>query len=199
MFAAIERGTVKASDIPSTRRTQLLKHTDAKVRAAAEAAFKKLEGGDRMQVYQSYRDILQPSADAAKGAEPFVRACSACHTYNSVGGKVGPDLAGVRNQSDEALLLHILVPNHEITPGYEAVSVTTRDGRTLSGWLSSENSLTLRTAFDSEEVVVRSNISAFVSTGISLMPDGLEQTMTKSELAAIIAYLRQPPAAAPRP
>jgi putative membrane-bound dehydrogenase-like protein len=201
MFAAIERGTVKASDIPSTRRTQLLKHADAKVRAAAEAAFKKLEGSDRMQVYQSYRDILQPPADAAKGAEPFVRACSACHTYNGVGGKVGPDLAGVRNQSEEALLLHILVPNHEITPGYEAVSVTTRDGRTLSGWLSSEseNSVTLRTAFDSEEVVVRSNISAFVSTGISLMPDGLEHTLTKSELANIIAYLRQPPAAFPRP
>ncbi len=197
MFAAIERGTFRASEIPSTRRTQLLKHADAKVRAAAEAAFKKLEGGDRMQVYQSYRDILQPPADAGKGAEPFVRTCSACHTYQGVGGKVGPDLAGVRNQSDEALLLHILVPNHEITPGYEAVSVTTRDGRTLSGWLSSEseNSLTLRTAFDSEEIVTRSNISAFVSTGISLMPDGLEHTLTKSELANIIAYLRQPPAA----
>lgn len=201
MFAAIERGTVKASEIPSTRRAQLLKHADAKVRAAAEVAFKKLEGSNRMQVYQAFRDILQQPADAAKGAEPFTRACSACHTYNGVGGKVGPDLGGVRNQSDDALLLHILVPNHEITPGYEAVSVTTRDGRTLSGWLSSEseNSLTLRTAFDSEEVVARSNLSAFVSTGISLMPDGLEQTLTKDELAHLIAYLRQPPAALRRP
>jgi putative heme-binding domain-containing protein len=127
-----------------------------------------------------------------------VRACSACHTYNGVGGKVGPDLAGVRNQSDEALLLHVLVPNHEITPGYEAVSVTTRDGRTLSGWLASEseNSLTLRTAFDTEEIVTRSNISEFVASGVSLMPDGLEQTMTKEELGNIIAYLRQAPGSA---
>lgn len=206
MFGAIERGTVKASEIPSTRRTQLLQHSDAKVRAAAEAAFKRLEGGDRMQVYQAYRDILKQPANAAKGGEPFVRACSACHTYNGVGGKVGPDLGGVRNQSDDALLLHILVPNHEITPGYEAVSVTTRDSRTLSGWLASEseNSLTLRTAFDTEEIVARSNISDFVASRISLMPEGLEQTMTREELAGIIAYLRQAPGAAapaagPRP
>lgn len=197
MFGAIERGTVKASEIPSTRRTQLLEHSDAKVRTAAEAAFKRLESGDRMQVYQSYRDILKQPASAAKGAEPFVRACSACHTYNGVGGTVGPDLGGVRNQSDDALLLHILVPNHEITPGYEAVSVTTRDGRTLSGWLSSEseNSLTLRTTFDTEEIVVRSDISSFVASGVSLMPDGLEQTMTRDELANVIAYLRQQPGA----
>ncbi|MBI4626480.1 MAG: c-type cytochrome [Verrucomicrobia bacterium] len=198
MFAAIERGTVKASEIPSNRRTQLLKHSDAKVRAGAEAAFKKLEGGDRMQVYQAHRDILKQPVNVAKGADPFMRVCSACHTYNGVGGKVGPDLAGVRNQSDEALLLHVLVPNHEISPGYEAVSVTTRDGRTLSGWLASEseNSLTLRTAFDTEEIVARSNISSFVASGVSLMPDGLEQTMTKEELANIIAYLRQEPGAA---
>jgi putative heme-binding domain-containing protein len=195
LFGAIERGTVRASDIPSVRRTQLLQHADPSVQARAKAVLQTLEGGDRMKVYHTYRDILALPADPARGAEPFVRACSACHTYGGVGGTVGPDLAGVRNQSADALLLHILVPNHEITPGYEAVSVTTRDGRTLSGWLVSEsdNSLTLRTAFDTEEIVTRQNIASFSASGVSLMPDGLEQTMTREELANVIAYLRQEP------
>jgi putative membrane-bound dehydrogenase-like protein len=198
LFAAIERGTMKATDIPSLRRTQLLKHSDAKVRAGAEKILQKLEGGDRMQVYTAHRELMKNPADAVRGAEPFVRVCSACHTYNGVGGRVGPDLSGVRNQSAEALLLHVLVPNHEITPGYEAVSVTTRDGRALSGWLASEseNSLTLRTAFDTEEIVARANIAEFAASGLSLMPEGLEQAMTREELANLIAYLRLNPAQA---
>lgn len=195
LFTAIDRGTVKPSDIPSVRRTQLLQHADPKIRAGAKAVLEKLEGGDRMRVYQEYRDILKMPADPARGAEPFTRACSACHTYRGAGGRVGPDLTGVRNQSAEALLMHIIVPNQEIVPGYAAVSVTTRDGRTLSGWLASEseNSLTLRTAFDTEEIVARQNVAAFATSGVSLMPDGLEMTMTREELASVIAYLRQEP------
>jgi putative membrane-bound dehydrogenase-like protein len=193
LFRAIERGDVKAAEIPSTRRTQLLQHSDLKVREGAKTVLKKLEGSDRMKVYQTFREILKQPVNAADGAEPFARVCASCHTYKGIGGTVGPDLTGVRNQSAEALLLHILVPNHEISPGYEAVSVTTRDGRSVSGWLASEsdNSLTLRTPFNTEEVVSRQNIATFAASGVSLMPDGLEQTMTTEELARVIAYLRQ--------
>jgi putative membrane-bound dehydrogenase-like protein len=198
LFGAIERGEVRAADIPSGRRTRLLEHSDPKVRAGAQTAFAKLEGGGRMQVYERYREILNEPVEAARGAEPFVRACSTCHTYDGKGGTVGPDLTGVRNQSSEALLLHTLVPNHEITPGYEAVSVTTRDGRTISGRLASESdsSLTLRTPFDTEETVARRNIAEYSASGLSLMPDGLEQSMTREELAGVVAYLRQHPSMA---
>ena len=79
--------------------------------------------------------------------------------------------------------------------GYEAMAVTTRDGRTLSGWLASEseNSLTLRTAFDTEETISRQNLASYSASGVSLMPEGLEHTMTREELANVIAYLRQEP------
>lgn len=192
LFSAIQGGTIKAPEISSPRRTQLLKHADVKIRTEAETIFHELEGGDRMQVYRTYRPIVDKPGDASRGGEVFVRACSACHTYNGVGGKVGPDLTVVRGQPAEALLLHILVPNFEVAPAYKAMTVVTQDGRTLSGWLASETegSLTLRTAFGTDETVLRGNIASLTASGLSLMPDGLEQTMTKDELNNLISYLK---------
>jgi putative heme-binding domain-containing protein len=192
LFAAIEQGVVVASDISSVDRQRLMNDKDMKISTQAEVLFKELEDGERMQVYQDYRQDLDKSADASLGKAVFLKTCSACHTYAGVGGTVGPDLTGVKNQPVDALLLHTLVPNYEVYPAYQAISVETSDGRILSGRLVSEteNSLTLRTAFGTDESILRTNITSLTNTGRSLMPDGLEQSITKEELAQLIAYLK---------
>lgn len=192
LFAAIQQGTIQPREISSSRRTRLLQHTDPTIKSAAETLFKGLDGGDRMKIYQSYREILNLPTDVAKGRVAFEKACSACHTYNGTGGNVGPDLTSIRNQPADALLMHIIVPNLEVAPGFQALSVTTNDGRTLSGWLAGEtdSSVTLRTAFGTEETVLRASVASLSSPGLSLMPDGLEQTITKQEMADLIVYLK---------
>ena len=79
---------------------------------------------------------------------------------------VGPELTGIRNQPAEALLLHILVPDYEMLPGYTSYEVETKDGRTLSGLLAAETpaSVTLRLALGAEETVARSNIARGFTT-----------------------------------
>lgn len=192
LFGAVKAGGVAPAEISSTRRTQLLKHANAHVKAQAEALFKDLEGGDRMAVYRKYRDGLDPSADPVKGRAVFARVCATCHMRDGEGGKVGPDLTGVRNQPADALLLHILVPNYEVYPSYQTLAVTTQDGRSVSGWLAAEteSSLTLRTAFGTEENVLRKNIASLTASGLSLMPDGLEQAMRQEEVSQLIAFLK---------
>jgi putative heme-binding domain-containing protein len=199
LFAAIRRGEIRAAEISSVRRTQLLKHANAELSTAAKELFQALEGGDRMAVYRTYREWLGGPAVAAQGAPVFERACSACHTLRGSGGKVGPDLTGVRHQPADALLLHIVVPNYEVAPAYQAVAVTTQDGRALSGWIAAEteSSVTLRTAAGTEENVVRRAIATLTSAGVSLMPDGLEQAMTREEMMNLIAYLKSDPATTP--
>jgi putative heme-binding domain-containing protein len=196
LFAAIRAGAIRPPEIPSQRRTQLLKHADAAIRAAAEECFRDLEGGDRMAVYRAYRDVIARPGDPKSGGAVFARACAACHSHQGAGGKVGPDLTGVRHQPADALLLHILVPNYEVVPAYQTVTVTTDDGRSVSGWLAGETDtgLTLRTAAGTEETILRKNLAAFAASGLSLMPDGLEGTMTKDELGDLIAFLKQEPA-----
>jgi putative heme-binding domain-containing protein len=192
LFDAIERGTLRATDVPPQKRTQLMRHSTPAVRTRAEKIFKALDAGDRMAVYRAHRDVLELPADAAKGREVFLRICSACHTRGGVGGKVGPDLTGIKRQPADAILLHTLVPNHEVVPQYQAVSIETRDNRTLTGWIAAEtdNAITLRTAAGADEVVLRSAIASLSASGVSLMPDGLEQAMTRAELAGLIAFLK---------
>ena len=192
LFTAIEKGTITAAEISSGDRERLMKDKNPLVSDRAKILFKELEGGDRMNVYQEYRKILNVSADAKLGKTVFQKLCSACHTYLGEGGRVGPDLTGVKSQPVEALLLHIIVPNYEVLPAYQIVMIVTNDGRSLSGRILSEteNSLTIRTAFGTDESILRRNIASLTNSGLSLMPDGLEQSMSKEDLANLIAYLK---------
>jgi len=192
LFLAIEKGTISGAELSSADRMRLISDKNAQTSDRAKILFKELEGGDRMTVYQEYKKALTAQVDAKMGKAVFQKACSACHTYQNVGGKVGPDLTGVKNQPADALLLHILVPNYEVLPAYQSISISTNDGRSFSGWLVSENenSLTLRTTFGTDESILRRNISSLSNSGLSLMPDGLEQSISKDEMAKLIAYLK---------
>lgn len=192
LFLAIEKGAISGAELSSADRMRLISDKNAQISDRAKLLFKELEGGDRMTVYQEYKKALTAQVDAKMGKAVFQKACSACHTYQNVGGKVGPDLTGVKNQPADALLLHILVPNYEVLPAYQSISISTNDGRSFSGWLVSENenSLTLRTTFGTDESILRRNISSLSNSGLSLMPDGLEQSISKDEMAKLIAYLK---------
>lgn len=193
LFAAIESGVIAPGEIASGERVRLMKDKQKEFSEKADKLFKDLEGGDRMKVYEDYKTALVTEANSKLGEAVFQRSCSACHTYGGKGGSVGPDLTGTRNQPEDALLLHIVVPNYEVYPTYQSVTVTTQSGTSYTGWMVSEteSSLTIRTAFGTDEAILRSNVASLTNSGLSLMPDGLEQTISKQEMKDLIAYLKQ--------
>ena len=192
LFAAIKQGVITAPEISSMDREMLLKNENADISKQAGLIFKDFEAGGRMKVYQDYRRILSKGGDAVAGKKVFVRVCSVCHTHSGSGGKVGPDLTGISNQPADALLLHILAPNYEVLPAYQAILVKTKNGQSISGRLKAEteNSITLSTAFGTEESILRTNITSLLNSGLSLMPEGLERSMTKDELRDLIVFLK---------
>lgn len=192
LFSAIEDRVVAPAEVPSMVRQRLMNDANIEVRDKAVHLFNDLEGGGRMAVYEDFLKVLENSANPDLGKVVFEKNCSSCHSYVGEGGEVGPDLTGVKNQPGDALLLHTIVPNYEVLPAYQATSITTKDGRSIAGWISgeSDNSITLRTAFGTDESILRSNIVSIQHSGLSLMPDGLEQNMTKEDMANLIAFLK---------
>jgi putative heme-binding domain-containing protein len=118
--------------------------------------------------------------------------CANCHRLDRVGHAVGPDLFGVRNQPKASLLLHILVPDHEITEGFAAYSVVTTEGRVLSGLVtgSTPEQVTLRLPQGVEQTLPRASLQEFSAAGVSLMPTGLERDLTQTQMADLLSFLK---------
>jgi putative heme-binding domain-containing protein len=192
LLDGLERGDIQPWSIDPWRRRQLMQHKDQSIKRRALALFKDPGGGDRQKVYQDYLPILKLPANAQNGHEVFKRVCTQCHTRAGEGVAVGPDLTGVQNQPPEALLLHILIPSYEIVPGYTSYDIETKDGRTLTGLIASETetSITLKRSLGATDTILRNNIASMSSAGLSLMPDELEKTLTRQELADLIAFLK---------
>ncbi len=131
--------------------------------------------------------------DAYKGEPLFMTRCGACHTLFFKGGKIGPNLTAYQRDDLGTMLVSIVDPNAEIREGFVNYLVTTRDGRSLSGFLadSDANGIVLR-GFDGIDVPVpRANVVEMKPVGRSLMPEGLLDGLSSAELRDLFAYLRQ--------
>ncbi len=194
LLDAVESGAVPANAIGGARWGRLAAHRNTDIRRRAAALFAASDTGTAQRAFERIRSTVSTlDGDARRGARVFEQQCSACHTFTSAGGRIGPDLSGVRNQPPDALLLHIVVPDYEITPGFEAVSVEARDGRSFFGRIESEtqNGISLRDAAGQTHQIARGDIASMHAATNSLMPAGLEDAMTAQDLADLIAYLKQ--------
>ncbi len=77
-------------------------------------------------------------------------------------------------------------------PIYTCYNVETRDGETLTGLLAAEtpSSVTLRQALALQVTIRRANILKMTASNLSLMPDELEKTMSKQDLADLLDFLK---------
>jgi putative membrane-bound dehydrogenase-like protein len=206
LIDAIGRGAVPASDMDPGRLTALGRHRDPAVRTASRKilAARGVSSRTRSDVLASSRAALTQSGNRNVGREVFRKVCATCHQAEGLGVEVGPNLATVANRSPEDLLVHILDPNREVAPNYVNYSLATTSGRVLSGIIVEESAaaLVLRRAEGASDIVPRDQIETLASTGISLMPEGLERELSTQNLADLIAFLRsirpEPPTTVPK-
>jgi putative heme-binding domain-containing protein len=189
---ALESGAVPANAIDSLRRRQLTEHRDPALRARAQTVYANATPGNRAAIYEELKSVVSLDANPAHGKQVFKKVCASCHRLDRDGAPVGPDLFGIRNQPKEAILLHIVIPEQEITQGFAAYVVETQDGRVLTGLLAAETptSLTLRQALGKEETILRSDIERIVASQLSLMPQELEKQLSRQDFADLLAYLK---------
>jgi len=192
LLQAIEDDKVKRGDLERDKKQSLMTHANAEVRQRSHAIFGGEVNSDRAKVVEEYQGILELDGDLARGQAVFTKKCSICHQVGDLGHQVAPNLASVQNKSPADLLIAVLDPNREAQPNFNVYNVITQQGRTLSGIIASEsaNSITLRRAEAKQDVILRDNIDELVSTGVSLMPEGLEKDLSRQDLADVITFVK---------
>ena len=194
LFQAIEKRQIRANDIEPARIAQLKAHPNAAVRGRATLLFAGQGSADRKQVIEDYRAALDLTGAPDRGRAVFKQHCAACHKLGPDGHEVGQNLlASVPGKSGDDLLVALLDPNREVDPRYLNYLANTEDGRSLTGIVVAETSaaITLRRAEGAEETVRRADLQSLKSTGLSLMPEGLEKSLSKQDVADLLAYLRK--------
>jgi putative membrane-bound dehydrogenase-like protein len=131
-----------------------------------------------------------------RGREVFQNAqkpgCVKCHRVGPEGARIGPDLTGIgRRFSRVHLIESILEPSRTILPAFQNWAVKLKDGRIVSGVKVGETDaeLSLGDAEGKTHVLPKPSIEQLKELSLSLMPEGMERTLTDREFVDLIAYL----------
>jgi putative heme-binding domain-containing protein len=198
-MAAVERGAVPKEALTADVLRQLRSLKDAPVNGAIQKVYGTFREttADKQKSIEKYKAAYSAGGstpgDAPRGRAVFNRICAQCHALFDVGGKVGPDLTGSNRSDLDYLLQNMVDPNAVIPNEYRSVTIDMKDDRVITGVVKSQdqNSLTVATATETL-VLPRGEVASMFQGELSMMPEGLLDTLKEQEVRDLIYYLRQP-------
>jgi putative heme-binding domain-containing protein len=191
LLQAIERGLVPPGQISAAHQQKLSRHSNPAVREQAGKLFAS-GTSSRADILKAYAGVGQLTGNPARGFTLFKQNCAACHRLGGDGAAVGPDLGSVSDKSTAALLVAILDPNQAVEWRYVNYTALLKDDREISGIMAEEtpNSITLRGQDGREQTLLRTDIKDLRSSGLSLMPEGLEAALPPQAMADLLTALQ---------
>jgi putative membrane-bound dehydrogenase-like protein len=167
------------------------------LRAAADSLAQSLDQSqaERAEKITRLLSELGPG-DIRRGQRVFQStkaACSSCHAVGYLGGRTGPDLSRIGDTRSERDLLEAIVePSASFVRSYEPWIVATTTGQVHNGILvkDSADEVILTTAADTQVRIPRAEVEELRPGTVSVMPSGLDQQLTKQDLADLIAFLK---------
>jgi putative membrane-bound dehydrogenase-like protein len=195
LLHAVEHGDITPSLIPAVIADRLRLHQDEVVQAKARQLLPPVDGSASEALEKKIDSILSVIArgngDAYEGERIFTATCAGCHRLFHKGGNVGPDLTPYQRDKLKTMLLSIVHPNAEIREGYEYQVAITADGRSIGGFVvERDTGLVVMRGLDGEDVVLTADeIDELSPVGRSLMPDGLLDNLTDTQVRDLFAFL----------
>jgi putative heme-binding domain-containing protein len=192
LFEALESKAVSADDLPAYV-ARSLSHLLGESFTEKYGVVKLSK--DKEAIIAQYRKLATPDAlaeaNASKGRRVFQQVCMACHKMYGEGGIIGPDITGSNRADLDYLLLNIFDPSGDIPDAYQMVMITTKSGQLLAGTVTGEDDQkVVLNMIGQQSVVAKSNIQSRETVPVSMMPDGLLQTLEKQQALNLFKYLQ---------
>jgi len=133
--------------------------------------------------------------NADEGKKIYEQAgCIACHTPGAAQSKIGPDLSAIsRGLPIDMIITEVVWPALNIKEGYEAATITLKDGSVVSGFKQTETAeaISVRDLATGAVRTIKRADAREIKLGGTVMPDGLTATMNEQQLAHLVKYLSQ--------
>ncbi len=139
--------------------------------------------------------LLTMKGDVKRGEGVFFRVqstCATCHIINGQGKDFGPALSEIGTKlGKDALYESILEPSAGISFGYESWEIKLKNNDEIYGLIVSETAeaISIKDASGLIRKVAKSDVASRQTLKLSVMPAGLQMTMSAQELVDLVEYL----------
>jgi len=196
LIDALAEGSVPRTEISVFSARRILGFGDRGLNTRLKERWGEIRqpSGDKKPLFAKYRKLLQPKnlkkANPSNGRLVYARTCAACHKLYGEGGLIGPDLTGSDRANLDYLLENVLDPNAAIVKDYLLNVVTTKDDRSISGLIVTENDASLTVQTVTERIVLsKQDVASRSRLSVSMMPEGVFQALEDEEVRDLVAYL----------
>jgi putative membrane-bound dehydrogenase-like protein len=197
LLEAIEAGTVPKGDLGAYNARQISTLKDKSLTDKLTKVWGELNTGTAAgkASIDKYKKLLNPdylaAGNAVKGKELFTKSCATCHKLHGEGQAVGPELTGSQRANLDYVLENVCTPNAVVPFDYKMTQFYLKDGSSVAGLVKKESkdSVMVRTV-NAEVVISVKDIDERKSTNLSIMPEGLFDTMKTEEVRDLVKYLQ---------
>ncbi len=196
LLNAIEKGEIQFSDLQLDQRQAILGHPDRALARRAETLMKSrgaFVASNRQALVDQWMPVTEMKGDIENGVAMYKKHCAQCHKHGELGAAIGPNLTGMAVHPKPEILMNILDPSRSVESNFRTYQILTTDGEVVSGMLAGEsaNSLRIVNSQGKEVQVLRADIEELVASNKSLMPEGFESSISKQEMADLLAFLNK--------
>ncbi len=195
LFKEIAAKKISKDAVNINQARRLLAMKDAELMKLVEAHWgtpRNSRDPERERVVAEMRELFKKTpGDAKAGVAVFKKVCAQCHKIYGEGVEVGPDITANGRSDFNQLLSNIFDPSLVIGAGYQAVTVSTKQGQSLTGLIVEDNQqrVVLKVQGGEIKTVARADVDEESTSKVSLMPEGLEKQLRPQEIVDLLAYL----------
>jgi putative membrane-bound dehydrogenase-like protein len=199
LLDAVETNRIPRSDFTAFTARQLNSLGDDAISARVKALWGELRTtpAEKAQLISNYKRRLTPEtlaqADRSAGRALYQKTCANCHQFFGSGGAIGPDITGSQRTNLDYLLQTLVDPSAAVPRDYQMQIIETESGRVITGLVVNETKSAVTIQTMNEKIVVpTAEIETRAVSPVSMMPEGMLQTLSSEQLRALFAYLMGP-------